>query len=476
MISDLRKYYNLKTLILLFPFFLFIVVHFIFGFNGLYGQDSHEYYRYSRAITDFFKSGNSPGDYFWPVYYPILGAIFGFITDNLISLQLISAFSLSGSLFFLFKIMGEIFSGEKKYSIYILITFLLSPYVLRNSLVVMSDLLSIFFITASFYFFIDYLHKTQFKQIVFFSVFFTLAILTRYAALVVLIIPIVVIISQIIKNRKIFHLLILLLTVLILSIPHILIRESAPLEFIRNSWLQHWSVSNFFENNFTSPEGTQNYRFPNIIYAFSSVFFPTYMVFGLVLVVLAERNLPKNKFWLISLITVLIYAVFLAGIPFQNQRYLLLSYPFVVISVFPGYERLVNILQKKKILLYSVLLLMLMLQIFYCIYYFKPAYERNVLEREIADFVKNDTHKNVYTFDIDVSFMSYDVNKNVINMWKEKIVEFSFNSIVVFNEKKFTVQWANKNPMLNWNELNAKYTLQELRDFGNGWKAYEIRN
>lgn len=476
MISGLRKYLNLKTLILLLPVLLFIVFRFIVGFNGLYGQDSHEYYRYSRAVTNFFKTGTSPGDYFWPVYYPILGAIFGFIIGNLLSLQLISVLSLSGSLFFLLKIMEKIFHEQKNLTIYLLITFLLSPYVLRNSLVVMSDLLTVFFITSSFYFFIEYLHKTEYKQVILFSVFSAMAVLTRYAAVVVLIIPGFIIINQIIKNRKVLHLLILLAIVVILSIPHILIRESKATEFLGHSWLQDWSLSNFLKNNFVTPEGIQHYRFPNIIYSLSSVFFPTYLVFGLVLIVLSERNLPKNKFRLISLLIVLLNAFFLAGIPFQNQRYLLLSYPFVVMSVFPGFERLVNILQRRKLRLYSALSIMFILQNLYCIYYFRPAYERNILEKEIADFVRNDSHKNVYAFDIDVSFSSYDINKNIINMWKEKITDFSPNSIVVFNQEKFKEQWTNMNPMLNWNQLKSNYILEELKDFGDGWKAFEIRD
>ena len=476
MIPTLRKYFNLRTVILCLPVLLFIVVRFIIDFNGLYGQDSHEYYRYSRAIVNFFKTGNSPGDYFWPVYYPIIGALFGLIINNLISLQLISVISLSGSLFFLFKIMEEIFGNEKNYNIYLLMTFLLSPYVLRSSLVVMSDLMTVFFITASFYFFIDYLHKTEYKQVILFSVFSSMAVFTRYAAVVVLIIPAIVIVNHIIKNRKIFHILICLAIIIIVSIPHILIRESSSADFLKHLWLQDWSLSNFFKSNFTTPEGTQHYRLPNIIYSFSNVYYPTYLIFGLVLVVLSERNLPKNRFWLTSVGIVLLNSLFLAGIPFQNQRYLLLSYPFVVIAVFPGFERLLNLLQKRKIILYSAFSLMFILQIFYCAYYFKPAYERNNLEKEISDFVRKDSSKTVYTFDIDVSFMSYDVNKKVINMWREKISDFNTNSIVIFSETKFKDQWAYKNPMLNWNELKTKYTLQELKDFGSGWKAFEMRD
>lgn len=476
MITGLRKYFNFERAILLLPIVLFIVIRFIIGFNGLYGQDSHEYFRYSRAITYFFKTGNSPGNYFWPVYYPILGSVIGFITGNLFSLQIISVLSLSGSLYFLQRIMKEIFTEQNYLTVYLLITFSLSPFVFRNSLVVMADLLTVFFITASFYFFIDYLHRKELKPIILFSIFFALAIQTRYAAAVIAIIPAIIIIKHILKSKKYHHLMIAFVTLLVISIPHILIRQTNSTEFLEHSWLQDWSLSNFFKSDFITQEGIQHYRFSNIIYSFSSVFYPTFMVFGLVLIVLSERNLPKNKFWLISVAIVFVNAIFLAGIPFQNQRYLLLSYPFVVVSVYPGFQRLTNILEGRKVIFYSAVSFMLVIQIFYCIYYFKPVYERNALEKKISDFVKNDSHKNIYAFDIDVSFSSYDVNKNVINMWKEKITDFDTNSLVVFNEIKFKNQWANKNPMLNWNTLKSNYKLNVLKDFGDGWTAYEIKS
>ena len=87
----------------------------------------------------------------------------------------------------------------------------------------------------------------------------------------------------------------------------------------------------------------------------------------------------------------------------------------------------------------------------------------------------NSDYQDIYAFDIDVSFTSYGVNKNVFNLWKEKYNEFKTGSLVIFNEDKFKDQWAGKNPMLNWIELKTNYTLKELKDFGDGWKAYEIK-
>jgi hypothetical protein len=108
------------------------------------------------------------------------------------------------------------------------------------------------------------------------------------------------------------------------------------------------------------------------------------------------------------------------------------------------------------------------------LYFFRSAYERNILEKDISDYVMKSSCEKIYTFDIDVSFSSYNVSKSVLNLWKEKYNEFKTSSLVIFNEDKFKYQWAGKNPMLNWIELKTNYNLREIKDFGNGWKAYEI--
>jgi len=470
----LKNYFNLKTLLLLSPVFLFIIIRYLIGFNGLYGQDSHEYYRYSRAIIDFFKTGNSPGDYFWPIYYPAFGAVLGLFIDNLFSLQLISFLSLSGCLYFLLKIIDNIYI-EKNYSvIYLLITFLFAPYVFRNSIVVMSDLLTVFFITSSFFFFLGYINKNGANQFIFFTVFSLLAVLTRYAAAVVVIVPSIIIFYEIIRKKNFSHIIIGIVIATLLIIPHILIRKSNSTEFLGHEWLQKWSLLNFIKRDFVTPDGTEHFRFPNILNSFSTIFFPTYLIFGIVLVFFLQKKIFNNKLWLISLSVILIYALFLSGIPYQNQRFFLLSYPFVVIILYPAFERMMSYLQNKKGLKYLIIAFMLVVQLFFCLYFFKSAYDRNILEKEISGYVMNSGYQNVYAFDIDVSFSSYGVDKNVFNLWKEKYNDFKTGSVVIFNEDKFRNQWAGKNPMLNWIELKTNYNLIEMKDFGNGWKAYEI--
>ncbi len=90
-----------KFLSYLIPTVIFFAVIFIWKFNGLYGQDSHEYLRYSRSLSLFFSDGKTLNNFFWPVYYPLSGAILSFIKfSNILSLQLISLASFLFAIFY----------------------------------------------------------------------------------------------------------------------------------------------------------------------------------------------------------------------------------------------------------------------------------------------------------------------------------------------------------------------------------------
>jgi hypothetical protein len=139
---------------------LLIVIGFVLiaGFNGLYGQDAHEYLRYSKALHEFFVSGKNPGDYFWSIIYPLLGAGLSFILPEIFSMQIISIISLIISCILLEKILILLYQEQRiLVRIYVLLFFFFSPYILRASIVAMSDMLSLVFILAAFYFFYKHL-------------------------------------------------------------------------------------------------------------------------------------------------------------------------------------------------------------------------------------------------------------------------------------------------------------------------------
>ena len=143
------------TVLILFfiPILFWLIIYWGYGFDGLYGQDSYEYLRYANAIRNFILTGENPGDYFWPLYYPIFGAIVSLVIKNtVISLQLISVLSLSVSSIYLYKLMLLVFPFKKKITaLYTILFFIFSPFVIRSSMIIMSDILATCFIILTVY-------------------------------------------------------------------------------------------------------------------------------------------------------------------------------------------------------------------------------------------------------------------------------------------------------------------------------------
>ena len=176
-----------NTLLLLFfgiIFFCFIRV--VLSFDGLYGQDAYEYLRYTESLQHYFKTGINPGDYFWGVYYPLLGSFLTFIVGNsALALQLISFLSLLVSSVYLNKII-ELIYKEKTNMIVVFVFFSLSPIVLIHSFLVMSDMLTCALVLVSIYYFLSYLECSKKSSFLFGVAFCLLAILTRFAVVVIL--------------------------------------------------------------------------------------------------------------------------------------------------------------------------------------------------------------------------------------------------------------------------------------------------
>jgi len=189
---------KVKSLLLIgFPIVSFLLLYFGIGFDGLYGQDGYEYLRYSEALGDYFVSGKNPGDYFWPLYYPIFGALGSVLTQNTaVSLLLISVISYSLSSYYLLKSIYLIFPEKQKegfFSLAYLFTFfMLSPYVFKHGMLVMSDMLTTLFIVLTLYHFLKYTTTRILKFFYCIAIFSVAAVMTRYASAII-VLPFIVV-------------------------------------------------------------------------------------------------------------------------------------------------------------------------------------------------------------------------------------------------------------------------------------------
>ncbi len=461
-------------LIFLLILIILIIIRVIFKFDGLYGQDSYEYLRYTNALNSYFKTGVNPGDYFWPLYYPILASLLSFFVKSDLALQLISIVSLIISSLYIVKIIYLLNDNKKNIQFYVLVFFSLSPIVFKLGISNMSDMLSTLFITLFFHNGFVYTKKNKVSNLYYVIIFGLSAIMTRYAAFVV-ISPFTIYLIFIFFKRKehLKHTLAFIPIVCLLITPHFIIREGNSTEFLNHNWLKDWSITHFHKDSFTTVDGTNYNLLPNILYAFSSLFNPLYFLFGLIFFPFTLRETRIAIEIKILILSFISYSFFLAGIPFQNNRFLLLSFPLIIIILFTGFN-LVAEKFNKQFTKQAILFIMVIIQLTLCYFSLKPTLERNNLEREIATRLENYQNKTLYSFDIDISLQGRGLVFDYKNLWKEKYKVFPERALVLFHPTKFEKQWKGKNPIINWDNLITNYNLKIIQNLPEGWVLYEI--
>lgn len=469
--------FRFYALLLLVPLLTWVLVFAGSHFNGLYGQDAHEYLRYSKALRLSIASGTSPGDYFWPVNYPLAGALVSFLTGGnvVLALQFVSLFTFIGIVLLLFRHFLQEGGQKTAAFLFTLVLLALSPLLLRASTLVMADMLSIFLTLAAFLL-LQALLK-NFRPLLFFTFVFCAgaAVMTRYAVAVLLLPPSLLLLVQLVKEKRFLFLLAALLPAALAFLPHLLLRGSASGDFIGHEWIRSWSPLHFFEKNFSTPDGTMSYRLPNIVYSFGMVFSPGLALFTLPLVVMRLRKRQRDPFQRTLAWSIGLYLVFLAGIPYQNIRFLLPVLPLLLLWLWPVFAE--QYAQRKKILLIGLALASCS-QVYFGWRAFDEVIIRNQLERNLAAMVNQNQGDApvLYTFGVDMALKSYDVTLPIVNMWEKPIDHFERYGLVLFNEQEFSRQWQGRNPMLNWEKVKTSYHLQPigLIRHDQGWKLYRI--
>ena len=464
-------------------FIVIIVFTRIVNFNGLYGQDAYEYVNYATQLKYFVKNTSHDGAYFWPLFYPFTGALLSTMFSLALALQLVSVCSLLLLTVYLEKTLQALYSEQKSaIRLYVLLFLMLSPYALRASMVVMSDCLCMFLLLAGFYHTLRYQQTMKNKHLVLLVLYAALACYTRYAAFVILVSPFLYITIGLIRKPQ-WKIIGIGALVAVPFLCLLLIFKQSQQGFIQHAWLQGWSVGNFIKNRFTTIDGTASYTVWNCLFGIFNLFYPGFCFMGLIFVIAGRKkifeSIKESIFFKMILAAVLIYACFLAGIPFQNQRFLLLSFPLVLILFYPGFMHLLSKIENKpKILKNALLYATIIIQLGLFGRAFRPFYHYNKLEQTISLAVlKISPESDLYTFSVDGALKYYGVKNKIVNLWSYRLdtMEITSPAFVLYNEQAFREQWKGKNPMLNWEFLKQQYQFTKLENLPDNWELYEIR-
>jgi len=478
------KHHPLRFLPVLIPGVLAIICMSL-SFNGLYGQDAHEYLRLSRAFFDrltglpYVPAGR--GDSEFAAGYPLSGALlhglgFGFP----LALQVVCWLSAALSAFFFDRCLQVLTPGARAESRWVFtgLALLLAPVFVRAGLTVMSDMPGLAFLLAAFASGLRVLETGRIGTAVWAAFFAGLAFITRFSAAVLLAPLLAAVGLYLVENRRWAFALVTIAAGVLALLPHFWLKADVQRSVWGHSLLQGWSFWHYLRASFSDANGTVSYALPNILYLLFPLAHPAFCLPLPGLFLLAKKtdlHLVSKKVLAACLV---LYLLFLGGIPHQNLRYLLPAYAVLLLLLFPAWDRMFAYgLYFFKRLTYAIIGTTLVIQICGAVWMLAPVLARNRLETAVAAELRNalPAGATLYAFDLDVSLRSYLPGIRMNNLWERLYPEFEEGSFILFNEQRLRPQWQGRNPVLNWDHAKNGYRLQERAALPEGWTLYEIK-
>jgi len=454
--------------------FLFI---FISGYNGLYGQDGHEYLRYCKSLQLFLLNGIHPGSYFWTAGYPLAGAIIGFLTGPQFALQFISVLSGAWILVMLASYLLNEFPGrEKEVALYTLLFMGMSPYFFRYSVSVMSDVPALALLITSWYFTDRYIKLRNINHFYIAAFSVSAALFTRVALLPLTIPVFVFIIITSLRNIKIKQILIVAFFLLIPFFVTLYFKMADSKSIFDHYFVSKWSVFNFFRNSFDDSNSIISYTLPNVVFVLLSFIHPGFVLTGIIFIfyLIYNKRQPSFLFFPI-LIAVAGYTLFIAGIPFQNSRFMIAVVPFFLVICFPSFLTILSWFHYRKKLFNVSLFIVFSIQSMLLYRAILPFLKMNKLEQKITAKVISISNPFVYTLGMDGALNSYGYSGTIINLYGSLYTDIADSSLLVINKSVFDKQWKGKIPMLNYNFIREHSNSNLIITFSDGWEIYEIR-
>lgn len=460
-----------------FIFFLFVGLLVVaINYNGLYGQDAHAYFHFSKHFRNVLWEGIPLNDFFWPVYYPMLGALLTFSeSSQAFVLQLISLLSLVCTAYLVRNLLHQRYPTSNEVNSYVFILLCLAPTPLLYGINIMADSMTVFFVVATFYSAYQF-DKT--KHIHFFVLTAScalIAFLTRYAAAIVVLLPSLWLVYIALKNKKKKPFGYAFLVILLLTIPHMLIKGWNDQSAVSHHWLNSWSFANFFSSTFETIDGLHQFPRPNIAFVLQHAFHPRFLAAGFLILPFIRRVDFKNRFNRLLVSSILFYALFLGGITYQSNRYLMPSFPLIILFLFPAYLRLHNQLTaifKQAKNLFKLSLIIAQMALFF--YFFQPYFKRNQLEHKIVSTLNTRPENIIYSFGMETALENYLIKQEIRSLWEQTYSSFEDGALILFNLSANQKQWAEKTPMINWDHINKQGKVTKVYSWADGWDLYQI--
>ncbi|MCB9194743.1 MAG: hypothetical protein H6598_00780 [Flavobacteriales bacterium] len=449
--------------------FIIIIILRWFNFDGLYGQDAHEYLRQGAVIKNALVNFSKPPDFYWAPGYPIILAIFDLPIGNMtLSAQIVGVLCWSSVLFYcwrFYQLYTKNSSTQQMFTVLALVGC--AAYFFRVVFTDMSDGLTMVWISAAFY----QLENARLnnKNISFFwSILFSgLAIFTRYAALPIVIIPIGWSLVSLIRVQSWKIIFLSILTSAFLSLCFFYLKDQNTTQITSQSIIKDWQLANLTKKEFINEQGKLSYYLPNWIYILYSFGHFGFVWLTIPIIIISKiKPLPTVIWWL--MMSLLIYLIFLGGIPFQNKRFLAVTIPVVFMVLVPYLSQLTERIKNK--VTWITIFLLIGFNISSSLYSFRVIYDLQQEELALTDALLEYSFNNLYAFDIDVALESRGVSAHFINLWQTEKLDFIEGDYFLINPEKWKNQWSEHLLMKNVTLILTDEHIILVDTFQNGWQ------
>jgi hypothetical protein len=355
---------------------------------------------------------------------------------------------------------------------------------MRFSLLVMSDMLCIAVYLIFLFHFLQFRRSNTLRSFLLACIAGACCVYIRYASAVALLLPVLLLVVQCIKIKRIYYLLFALVIVTIISLPEIILRQrflfwdfgESNAGFAYFYVPEQWSFENFFKKDFSNIDGLQHYGYVNILFVFQHFVHPAFIFSGLLLLCFSKRStflLPDIQ---ILLSIIVLYALFAAGYAYQSNRYLLFTFPLIIVVYYPAFTRMYSLCKIPAWAKTAAIVLCAGIQVFLFAYSSQTIYNMNKTEKQITETLKEKyPNRNIYTFSIDGALNTYEVPYNFYDIYRNAFDTIQPNSLLLYNDSAFTAQFTGLNPVKNVALIKSNYHLEVLESFDGGWKLYAIK-
>jgi hypothetical protein len=458
---------------LLLPLLLALVWIRANGYEGVNGQDAHDYWHIAREWKWHWAGGERPVMAEHPHGYPIAGAAVGLVVGNeLIGLRVVSALSLLLLAFSLRWVLARYPENEGQLLAFVLLAVPAGPFLLRYAMMCMSDVPGIALVFLAYVMLVRWQQQEGPRFLLWAMVFAAAAMTVRLAVAPLIGALVLAMVHGDKPGRRVRWTVACIAAGALIAL--VVFFADGAEGGVQHTPLAEWSPLNLFRRELHSDDGLLTYRFPNIVYVLGVFVHPGVLPIGVFLLPFVRAAdlftiRARMAAWCVGC-----YLLFIAGMPFQNDRVLLMAQPFVAVLLFPAFQRAWAWSAVKGPRPAWWVCAMAVVQLGLFARAIQPFMDQANTERALAGEVNALHPPRIYTHGMGAAFTNYCAPLPVTELWYSVMDTFEQGAVVVVKPQNLMEQWKGLPPGINWQRMRDQ-GVELLDQHPDGWSIGRVR-